>query len=339
MLKTIDTSKFAEMFVPMDTYLGVDGGGSRTRVLLCDREGRILGRGAAGPTNIQEVPETDRRSNLAEAVDAALVSCPDASIRAAFLGLAGIVGAADRKKARRMAAEVPALENATIETNHDIRIALAGGLAGEPGIALIAGTGSSCYGRNAKGESYQCGGWGSLADDIGSGGWLGLRALECCVRQADGRETETGVKAAVFDFLGIRSMDDFQARVHDGSLDRTERGRLAPRMVELAAHGDTAATRLLASGCRGLAELVEVTARELQMTAPPVAVVGGLTENPVFRNTLDQAIGTAVPNADIRSPQLPPLAGAALLALYLGEQAVDATTLRKLSQSESASSE
>ena len=41
-------------------------------------------------------------------------------------------------------------------------IALNGALSGEAGIALIAGTGSICFGKNGAGEYARSGGWGQI---------------------------------------------------------------------------------------------------------------------------------------------------------------------------------
>ena len=78
--------------------LGMDGGGTTTKTWLADSEGRVLGRGEAGPTNIKAVGpksamfELDM-SILAAFEDAGIDPCP---IEVSCLGLAGFDRADDR---------------------------------------------------------------------------------------------------------------------------------------------------------------------------------------------------------------------------------------------------
>ena len=90
-----------------------------------------------------------------------------------------------------------------IGVDHDLRVALMGGLAGEAGIVLIAGTGSSCYGRDEQGRSWQAGGWGPVLDDPGSSYWLGRQAMIAAVRDHDGRGEPRRLRARVMDALGL----------------------------------------------------------------------------------------------------------------------------------------
>jgi len=78
--------------------------------------------------------------------------------------MAGVVSDDDRTTIRQIAEQLRLAPPERIGVDHDIRIALAGGLAGQPGIALIVGTGSSCYGRTA--------GWALLAGR-GMGAFVG----------------------------------------------------------------------------------------------------------------------------------------------------------------------
>ena len=73
--------------------IGIDGGASSTTALLAEGEtGRVLGRGAGGPSNIQAVGETAALRELNSAVAAAFAAAqlPRAAVAAASLGLAGI---------------------------------------------------------------------------------------------------------------------------------------------------------------------------------------------------------------------------------------------------------
>jgi len=298
----------------MQYFLGIDGGGSHTRAVICNQFGRVLGLGHDGPSNIHELSGHLISKHLSEAITQALPQGNEVSIYAAFMGIAGVVSPDDRTRTYALAHNIAQLQKTRIEIDHDIRSALAGGLAGQPGIALIVGTGSSCYGRNHTNKTYQCGGWGSLVDDIGSGSWIGLRALQEAVRQTDGRASETKLRSTVFDFLQIKSIEYFLGHIHRKRFSRTRRAQLAPIIIQLHEAGDLAATSIIEDAIDGLVELVGVTACQLQLQPAPIVLAGGLTQNRTFTTLLKQAIIERVPGSKIIPAQLTPLLGSALLA-------------------------
>ena len=77
--------------------------------------------------------------------------------------MAGVALEKDRAAIYAITRELGLAADENIDIDHDCRIALARDLSGRPGIVLIAGTGSSCYGRNAAGENWIAGGWSILS--------------------------------------------------------------------------------------------------------------------------------------------------------------------------------
>ena len=231
--------------------LGVDGGGTRTRVAICDPEGRVLGVGYGGPSNIDDVGLEQATHNLASAVNAARAAAglERSPFAAAFLGLAGVVSGHDRDQARQMALELELAAPECLGLDHDCRIALAGALVRRPGGVLIVGTGSSAFGMNAAGEAWRSGGWGSLISDEGSGYFLGREALIATVRALDGRGPSTGLAQALLEHLGVAQPDDLLHRLYIAGLSRREIAALAPRVLEWADVGDAVALEIVRRGC------------------------------------------------------------------------------------------
>ena len=152
----------------MELVIGVDGGGTRTRLVVAAADGRILGLGEAGCGNPSAGGEAEVRGSLAAARTRAFVQAglePRAAA-AAFLGLAGVAGEEERRAVERLAVELELAPGDRTAVDHDLRVAQAGAFAGGPGLVLVAGTGSACYGRAADGRSWRAGGGGSFADDL-----------------------------------------------------------------------------------------------------------------------------------------------------------------------------
>jgi N-acetylglucosamine kinase-like BadF-type ATPase len=298
-------------------FLGIDGGGTRTRTFLVDAAGRRAAWGEAGPTNPNHCAREEVRANLDTAIEAASakLGVRRDQCESVFFGIAGVTTAAGRDQ---MAAVLKGcgLGRATIGVDHDIRIALAGGLEGKPGIALIVGTGSSCYGRAADGRTWQTGGWEALIADEGSGFFVGREALTAAARMADGRMAESPLRQRVFDWLGISAIAEILPRLHDRELSRTEIAAFAPEVIALAARGDRACLGILEHGARLLAEMVEANFRMLPTgPVPQVVITGGLgSGSALYREKIVFRIQSLLPAAEVRDPSLPPVVGAALLA-------------------------
>jgi N-acetylglucosamine kinase-like BadF-type ATPase len=314
--------------------LGIDGGGTRTRAALADRSGRLCGFGTAGPSNYQAVGIEVAGSNIAEAVAGAWRHAGGemTAVSAAFLGMAGVVSEDDRR-AIAAVAESQGLAHA-IEVDHDIRSALAGGLAGRPGIALIAGTGSSCYGRRADGTCWRSGGWGYLIDDIGSGYWLGVQGLAAITRAYDGRGEATSLAGPLMERLSMRNMDAVLHLAGVGGLSRSEIAGLAPLVLRTASYGDRVARTIVARGADELARMVEAVMLRLGWDGDaPVMMTGGLTSDPYFCEALRRAIARRAPAAVLTETILPPVLGAALLALELAGFRTDESIIMNLERS------
>lgn len=309
--------------------LGIDGGGTQTRALLAGIDGEIIGSGIGGPSNYQAVGLEVAREGIAQAVRGAWQNAGigERPADAAFLGLAGVTSAADRGTMERVARELNLAQRIGID--HDIRTALAGGIPGRAGIALIAGTGSAAYGRTADGRSWRAGGWGHVLDDAGSGYWLGVQGLSAVTRHLDGREGPTMLSEILLGHLGVTDPDTILHLMGTNGLSRTEIAALAPLMLAAADH-DSVALRIVNEGARQLALMAWAVAGKLALAAPEVMMTGGLMNHASYRELVVNALAARLTAARVAIPLLPPAAGAALLAMELLKRPADADALERM---------
>ena len=280
----------------------------------------MLGTGVAGPSNYDDVGVDAARESIQHALHEAWLEAgePPRSCDAVFLGMAGVVSEIDRTTICKIAVELRMAPPRQIGVDHDIRISLAGSLAGEEGITLIVGTGSSCYGRRVNGREWRAGGWGHLLDDVGSGYYLGLQAMIAAVRDTDGRGLPTALSQCVLAHLKLTDTQDIMRRLYHDGMSRAEIAALAPLMIEVAVTGDEVAREIIAQGVDELALMVKTVAEKLEF--PPdkilVSVTGGVAHSgPIYKEPLYAAIRRRVPTVQIVEPKLSPVLGAALLAL------------------------
>ena len=307
----------------MKIVLGIDGGGSRTRAALMNEDGRVIGTGEAGPSNLHAVPRETATENIRLAVQnarsAANISAAG-EFAAAFLGMAGVGTERERRVIRQIAAELKLAPKNRIGVDHDIRIALAGALAGRDGIVLIAGTGSACYGRRESargGRDARAGGWGSVLDDAGSGFWLGLQAMKAILRAEDGRAPKTTLRRILFTALKIKSPRELIALAANPAA-RAQIAALAPPVIRAAKAGDPAAKRIVATGAAELALLVHTVAKRLKFSRRvSIAIAGGLSIQTPYVSAIHRELKKRMPSCEIVKAIQPPMVGAAILAMRL----------------------
>ncbi|MCC5839706.1 MAG: ATPase [Opitutales bacterium] len=305
----------------MDVYLGIDAGGTRTRAALVNDKGAVLGVGASGPGNPHNVGEPTAAKHLEEATraawaDAGQKACPATH---AFLGVAGTKTADDFARLRA-AAEAKGLAPAgAVRVENDLHNALAGGLGGAPGIALIAGTGSNCLGRDASGATCMCGGWGWLMGDEGAGFGLAAEGLRRATRSADGRASRTRLLESALAYFGVSEPDALLTALYAGPWQPDRVAAFGPVVTRLAEEGDAGAGQVLRKGAAVLAGLVAATARQLEFpTGPNVVLLGGcLAPGGFYTAMVEAAIAKAAPSARLCKPLYPPLHGAVLNALRM----------------------
>lgn len=298
--------------------LGIDGGATHTRAALVSETGAILGYGISGPSNYDNVGVETAKASIREAVQQAWseADLKPAKVDAAFLGMAGVVSEADRSTIRQIIVELKFVKANKIEVDHDIRIALAGGLAGAEGIALIVGTGSSCYGRRNDGRHHRTG-WGYLLDDLGSGYYFGLQAMIAAIRAADGRGAPTGLSILIQQALGYEHIDEIMRLLYHERMSVTQIAALAPFVLS-AAGGDAVALSIVEHGADELALMVHAVAQQLDFPAGPfpLIIAGGVANTSTFyKQKIEAAILRRVPMGSLKQPVLPPVLGAALLAI------------------------
>jgi N-acetylglucosamine kinase-like BadF-type ATPase len=299
-------------------YLGVDGGQSSTTALIADDTGAVLGRGCGGPCNHVTGAEAVEKFNrvlggcLEEACAQAGLDTKTVRFEAACLGFSG--GAEDK---RALAELLIASEHYAI--THDAEIALMGATAGEPGIIVIAGTGSMAFGRNANGETARAGGWGYIYGDEGGAFDIVRQALRAALRADEGWGPTTSLLRMLLQATGAQSANALLHRFYAPEYPRSRVASFAPLVNEAARSGDQLAKQILHRAGVQLSELVRGVYGKLFTAAErvPVAAVGGAFLSATLRTTLEEEVMKDIGCAVIE-PRWSPAAGAVLQALRLG---------------------
>ena len=309
-------SKRTPQFGARPLVLGVDGGGSKTRAVVADGAGEVLGEGLAGPSNPLRVGVSEAVGAIRDAADRA---CAEAGVRrvevdAAEVGLAGVRRADLRE---RMRAAVAELGVKTVEVVTDAEIALYGATEGKAGLVIIAGTGSICCGVNARGRRACAGGWGPVVGDEGSGSWIARRALQSVARATDGRGRKTALVESACEYFNVARAEDLSTAVYAPSVTNTLIAGFGSRVVEAAKRRDAVAREIIEEAGRELACAAAAVIRKLRMERErfQVAYVGGVfTAGSLILEPLAGEVVRVAPRAHVAPPLLAPAEAAARMA-------------------------
>lgn len=282
----------------MAYFLGVDGGGTGCRALICDASGTALGSGIAGPANIMS-DVSGACENILKATQAAIeaASLPDDTLQtlSAFLGLAG----ANIDNAAAQLSEL--LPFRAVQIDNDAIIALEGAIGSQDGAVAILGTGSVFMQRKA-GLVIPRGGWGLIVGDHGSGARLGRSLLEQSLLAHEGIKPKSPITQKTMAHFN----NDPQSVVEFAqSASPADLGKFAPDIFEFVEQGDITATALIGEAVRTIED--SLRAMNLQ-NGEPFCMLGGL--GPVYVPYL-----SATYREKVQSPLADAVSGAAALAI------------------------
>ena len=296
-------------------FLGIDGGQSGTTALIGDADGRVAGVGRSGPSNHVRAEGGHEKfvRAIGECVDTAAAAAGLDSrtvrFRSACLGFSG--GPTDKEA---LLGEILRADHMAVTT--DAHIALSGATAGEPGIVVIAGTGSMALGRNTAGEMARAGGWGYVFGDQGGAFDIVRRALGAALRLEEGWGNPTTLHRALLEAGGAASANELLHRFYTTDWPRPRIAALAPLVDQAAGEGDDVARGILEQAAWELAGLASAVRAQLfaESEAAQVTYSGGVFRSDVLRERYQELIEMTANNR-FHLPHYGPAAGA-LLGAY-----------------------
>jgi len=239
-------------------FLGIEGGGTRTVALMADARGKLVKRLETGPGNVRLLNDA-QLLELFQGIAAKFPS-PDA----VGIGMAGARAASDLRRIREAAGKV--WGSIPCQATDDLETALSAteeprGEEQSVRVLVLSGTGSCCFGRNARGRTAKVGGWGHILGDGGSGYDIGTSALRGVVAQRDesGKWPKLGTR--MLRRLRIAEPDELIAWAQGAP--KAEVAALAEEVFGAAAKGDKTARMILASAGGSLAKEAITCAEKL----------------------------------------------------------------------------
>lgn len=307
-------------------WIGIDGGGTGTQCVIGDQDGKLLAVSDGSSSNIQSKSLPEVKEVLTGLINDVLVNTQTnlEQVDTVYLALAGGDRPADKRRISQ-ALQGFARQNVELIIESDAMGALSAGTGGNPGLVLIAGTGSIVYAcPSAKKELIRVGGWGYLLGDEGSGYDIGRKGLAAVLKQFDGRGSETQLTELIMDELRVSDPSVIVTEVYGKDDVRSGIAGLSRVVFQAAKQGDLIARGIVEGAIEQLILLVDTAKKRTtqQSESLPIVVSGGLFQDDLFRNKFEKEIHRHFHDLSLIYPFLPPVAGAYMLALKHSGQTI-----------------
>ena len=305
-----------------DYVIGLDVGGTSTRVLAIDLDGnRVAESRGAGGNPVSRGRHAAVR-NVSNALAEVLSIVPADRVRSAVMGIAGISTLRNDDGTPLfdpMWRDMGLASRARLVA--DATVAFAAGTSQPSGTVLIAGTGAiatAIIDRTPAGRRSD--GYGWLLGDLGSGFWLGREAVTATLRHIDGigpgGSLVDTVLSAILPTETAPTVDRVITQVMQS--DPVTLSQYAPLVTRAADEGDPLAEDIIEAA---VDHLIESVGKIHTGDGRPIVLAGSLaaSDTPVARR-LRVLLGRRYPESQIRTAT----DGAAGAAWLAAADAIDA---------------
>lgn len=301
----------------MGYYIGLDGGGTKTKCVLTDDSLKPLEECQGGPSNFLIIGTRTVSQTILDLI----TECTKEQglelnqIESILIGTTGAGRRPDAESLEKDFNELLSEHGINIKSfrvESDARIALEGAFSGKPGSILIAGTGSIMFGKDSEGTIHRVGGFGRYIGDEGSGYVLGRHGLVAASKEYDGRGEQTKITDLLKSKFGIKSAQEIITAVYKNNFDIAS---AAPLVIEAASEGDKVCADIVDAQIGELLAHIKSMQNLLGEKEMRLSFIGGLiTTDNYYANNFRQQIEEKFKDVKVSEPELSPDLGAALMA-------------------------
>lgn len=304
-------------------FVGIDGGGTKTNVSVLDIHGKLIFSNTYGPSNMLNRTEFEESlSSVFKDLNSSLKDLyRDKIILNIYAGFAGTSSSDAEARFTNIIKKANLgydISTEKVQIISDALLALNIYFPNKPGLLLISGTGSICYGKNENGKIFRTGGFGYLIDDGGSGFWFGKEAIKAALFSHYHFGQKSILEDMVFDYFRIKE----PAEIYD-IIYKSDSKILISTAAELIfrAHqeGCSIADKIIHKGADELIYLVKNCSKLINDKAPYVVLHGSVFKQDYLVDLIKKKISDDM-NIYISDKRIDLEAANLLLENYLGSK-------------------
>jgi N-acetylglucosamine kinase-like BadF-type ATPase len=300
----------------MRYFLGIDVGGTKTHALIANENGDAVGFGEAGPGNHEGVGYDGLANALKESTQKALdyAGLKVEQLTAGGFGVAGYDWPSEKQDTLDAITKIGL--KGPVEPVNDAVVGLLAGASKGWGVAVDAGTGDNCWGRDWNGKEAHMTGCGPTFGEYGGAGSLVYRAIKCISYEWGHRGPKTRLSDEFMKVAGVKTLDDLLEGLSQGRFWFD--AELAPMIFKVAEEGDEVARGTITWAAEELASMVNGIIRQLKFEELEcdVVMIGSMFKGGVLLiEPFTAAVRKVAPNAQFVRLRVPPVVGGVILAM------------------------
>ncbi len=288
-------------------YLGIDGGGTKTGLMLADEHGTVLQHMQMDCCNPIDIGIDAATGILREGINQICRDIPRNQI-SVFAGIAGGTSSNYKEALKSFFGE---FGFRAYDADSDIQNIIAAGLGDRDGVAMILGTGIVAF-TQRDGIKQRFSGWGYLFDDGGSAYNIGRDGLVAYFEELSGMAPPT-VMTRHFQEENPCTQDFLSALYEGGKKKIASYARV---VFDAAKQQDAVAIDILNRNMKFAARVLETAAASMPGDRIPIVLAGGLTSEADTLVYLKKHLRHAE-RYDLQILKIEPVQGALLLARKL----------------------
>ncbi len=295
-------------------YLGIDGGGTKTKFALANKKGEIIKSIVLSGSNPVDIGIENTFNILDEGIRTV---CSDvlASEVSVFAGIAG--GGLTGDYREKIADFLKKYGFAKVNNDSDAMNAVASCLGNKEGITIIIGTGGIAFLRQNE-ELERFGGYGYLFEDGGSGYCIARDGILSAMKADEGTAEPTLLQEIFSKEFKTKRTSDFLAELYLGGKKKI--ASYAHLVFDAYKCDDSVAKRIIKTNMAVVASTIEKIAEKTEKKFVKVVLTGGIATNE--EEIILPLIYNAIKNKelyDITVSKKDPVNGALILAGTEGE--------------------
>lgn len=291
-----------------DLLGGIDGGGTTTKVVVCNLHGQIVYSFQTGTINHYGAGIENVRENFST-IAVRLVENLGCLPGIIFTGNSALSNLVNPELVQKLTEGV--FNPSKIFFHSDVYIALLGFTLGQPGAVLISGTGSMACGIDNNGVYHTTGGWGQILGDEGSGYHLAQEGMKAALRAHDGMSESTQLTGRLKRYFNLEKITDIIDKIYHPPVEKSVIAAFATEVERAAEDGDTVAQKILYEETEWLYKLA--LAISLKCNTQNLGYYGSvLNRNETILSLLNSRLKphTIILQAPMFSPEIGALIGA-----------------------------
>jgi len=301
-----------------NTYyiIGIDGGGTNTKVCLFNNKGQTILEISGKGTNLSVYKKLaiDRLIDLLNNISNAS-KIPLDEVSAFGFGLAGVSDENQRESLLKELDRIGISSNSIILSDSEIAFHLLCPIG--TGLLLCIGTGIVCLGRSSEGENYKVAGKGH-DEDIGSGYWIGKQAIDRVILNLGLISADKDINEIYTLLMNSYNLDNIDNlyKIFENSDSIAKIASITENIIELAENGNDIALSIIQEATRNVGEYIMSVLEKLNYNNKDLIFAGhgSVLKNIYFRKLLNQALEFDIKNIHWVLSDISPAFSAGIIA-------------------------